>query len=175
MTRDEIFAEKFSELTVSEQVACYNLFAEYNHYAEIMPLDEYTVNELFGSMSPWDIAWKFRDVDLMADYFVDDTYFETYRGCDIYEDLIIDHVDDIYRSDHFSEWISDDDLDEACTDYFTEVIENEFGEQDEDVLAEFFDEYYDNMSEDDENLKEFRAFLEEREKAAEEDDEEGDE
>lgn len=175
MTRDEIFAEKFSELTVSEQVACYNLFAQYNHYAEIMPLDEDTVNELFSSMSPWDVAWKFRDVDLMADYFVDDTYFQTYRGCDIYEDLILDNVYDIYRSDHFSEWISDDDLDEACVDYFTEVIEGEFGEQDEDVLAEFFDGYYDNMSEDDENLKEFEAFLDERKKAEEEDDEEGDE
>lgn len=175
MTRDEIFAEKFSELTVSEQVACYNLFAQHNRYAEIMPLDEYTVNELFSGMSPWEVAWKFRDVDLMADYFVDDTYFETYRECDIYEDLILDHVDDIYRSDHFSEWISDDDLDEACIEYFTRVIEDELGEQDEDVLAEFFDEYYKNMSDDDENLKEFQEFLEERKKAAEENNKEDDE
>lgn len=175
MTRDEIFAEKFSELTTSEQVACYNRFAEYNHYAEINPMDEYTVNELFSGMSPWEVAWKFHDVDLTADYFVEDTYFETYSECDIYEDFILDYVDDIYRSDHFQEWITDDDLDEACTEYFTGVIEDEFGEQDEDILAEFFDGYYDNMSEDDENLKEFRAFLDEFKKAENEDDEEGDE
>lgn len=175
MTRDEIFAEKFSELTTSEQIACYNRFAEYSNYAQIMPLDEFTVNELFSGMSPWDIIWKFRDVDLTADYFVEDTYFNTYCECSIYDDFIADYVDEIYNSDHFSEWISDDDLDDACTEYFTGVIEEEFGEQDEDVLAEFFEEYYDNMSEDDENLKEFQAFLDERKKAAEEDDDEGDE
>lgn len=175
MTRDDIFAEKFGELTVSEQVACYNRFAECNHYAQIMPMDEYTVNDLFGGMSPWDVAWKLRDVDLTADYFVDDTYFETYSECDIYGDFILDRIYDIYRTDRFSEWITDDDLDEACVEYFTEVIEEKLGEQDEDILVEFFDECYDNTSEDDENLKEFEAFLDECKKAEEEDDGEGEE
>ena len=162
MTRQEIFAEMFGELTVSEKVECFNEFAEHYHTAPINALDEYEFNEYCEGLTPWEIVEKFGDMDTSADYFVEDVYFTTYTESEI-EDYIEDYVDQIYNTDRFGTWISDYDLDEKCEDYFTGVIEDKFGEKDEGTLCEFFEGYYDNEAEDEENLKEFETFLKEKE------------
>lgn len=174
MTRREIFAEMFGELTTSEQVACYNEFADGNCYTRIESLDEYTINELFAGMSPWDIAWKLRDVDLQADYFMDDTYFETYYEGDIFSDVIEDRVDDIYDRDRFGEWIDEWELDNRCEEHIMEVLKENFPEVDEELIQTWIDEYYENEEEDDENIESFEGFLKENEETEDESDDEGD-
>lgn len=164
MTREEIFAEMFGELTVSEKVACFNEWAGHYGQEPIQSMDEYTFNELCNGLTPWEIVKKFGDVDLSADYFVYGVYFETYDESSI-EDYIEDYVGQIYNTDRFGQWVDETELNERCTDYFTGVIEEKFGEQDEDVLYKFFNEgYYDGDAEDEENISEFETFLEERKK-----------
>lgn len=164
MTREDIFAEMFGELTVSDKIACFNKFALHYGIEQIRNMDEYEFNELCNGLTPWEIVEKFGDVDTSADYFVDGDYFETYDDSSI-EDYIDDYVEQIYNTKWFGEWVDEIELDERCTDYFTGVIEREFGEQDEDVLYEFFnDGHYDSDAEDEENISEFKTFLEERKK-----------
>ena len=166
MKREDIFAEMFGELTVSDKIACFNEFASYYGTEPIKNMDEYEFNELCNGLTPWEIVEKFGDIDTSADYFVYvyGVYFETYDDSSI-EDYIEDYVDLIYNTDRFGEWVDEIELDERCTDYFTGVIEREFGEQDEDVLYEFFnDGHYDSDAEDEENISEFKTFLEERNK-----------
>ena len=164
MTREEIFAEMFGELTVSDKIACFNKFASYYGTEPIQNMDEYEFNELCNGLTPWEIVEKFGDIDTSADYFVYGVYFETYDESSI-EDYIEDYVEQIYNTKRFGEWVDEIELDERCTDYFTGVIEREFGEQDEDVLYEFFnDGHYDSDADDEENISEFKTFLEERNK-----------
>ena len=164
MTREEIFAEMFGELSVSDKIACFNEFALHYGIEQIRNMDEYDFNELCNGLTPWEIVEKFGDIDTSADYFVDGDYFETYDYSSI-EDYIEDYIDQIYNTKWFGEWVDEIELDERCTDYFTGVIEREFGEQDEDVLYEFFnDGHYDSDAEDEENISEFKTFLEERKK-----------
>ena len=166
MKREDIFAEMFGELTVSDKIACFNEFASYYGTEPIQNMDEYEFNELCNGLTPWEIVEKFGDIDTSADYFVYvyGVYFETYDESSI-EDYIEDYVDLIYNTDRFGEWVDEIELDERCTDYFTGVIEREFGEQDEDVLYQFFnDGHYDSDAEDEENISEFKTFLEERNK-----------
>ena len=164
MTREEIFAEMFGELTVSDKIDCFNKFASHYGTEPIKNMDEYDFNELCNGLTPWEIVEKFGDIDTSADYFVDGDYFETYDYSSI-EDYIEDYVEQIYNTDMFCEWVDEIELDERCMDYFTGVIEHEFGEQDEDILYEFFnDGHYDSDAEDDENISEFKTFLEERKK-----------
>ena len=162
MIREEIFAEMFGELTVSDKIACFNEFASHYGVEPIRNMEENEFNELCQGLTPWEIVEKFGDIDTSADYFVDGDYFETYDYSSI-EDYIEDYVEQIYNTDRFGKWVDEVELDERCMDYFTGVIEREFGEQDEDVLYEFFnDRYYDSNSEDVENISEFKKFLEER-------------
>ena len=162
MTREEIFAEMFGELTVSDKIACFNKFASHYGTEPIQNMEENEFNELCQGLTPCEIVEKFGDIDTSADYFVDDVYFETYDESSI-EDYIEDYVEQIYNTKLFGEWVDEVELDERCMDYFTGVIEREFGEQDEDVLYEFFnDGYYDSDSEDDENISEFEKFIGER-------------
>ena len=166
MKREDIFAEMFGELAVSDKIACFNKFASYYGTEPIQNMDEYEFNELCNGLTPWEIVEKFGDIDTSADYFVYvyGVYFETYDESSI-EDYIEDYVDLIYNTDRFGEWVDEIELDERCTDYFTGVIEREFGEQDEDVLYQFFnDGHYDSDAEDEENISEFKTFLEERNK-----------
>lgn len=164
MTREEIFAEMFGELTVSDKIACFNKFALHYGTEPIQDMNEYEFNELCNGLTPWEIVEKFGDIDTSADYFVYGVYFETYDESSI-EDYIEDYVEQIYNTKWFGEWVDEIELDERCIDYFTGVIEREFGEQDEDVLYEFFNGgYYDSDAEDDENISEFETFLEERKK-----------
>ena len=164
MTREEIFAEMFGELAVSDKIACFNEFATHYGIEPIRNMDECEFNDLCNGLTPWEIVEKFGDIDTSADYFVDGDYFETYDYSSI-EDYIDDYIDLIYNTKWFGEWVDEIELDERCTDYFTGVIEREFGEQDEDVLYEFFNGgYYDSDAEDDENISEFKTFLEERKK-----------
>ena len=166
MTREEIFAEMFGELTVSDKIACFNEFASYYGTEPIQNMDEYEFNELCNGLTPWEIVEKFGDIDTSADYFVYvyGVYFETYDDSSI-EDYIEDYVEQIYNTDRFGQWVDEIELDERCTDYFTGDIEREFGEQDEDVLYQFFnDGHYDSYAEDEENISEFKTFLEERNK-----------
>ena len=164
MTREEIFAEMFGELTVSDKIACFNKFALHYGTEPIKNMDEYDFNELCNVLTPWEIVEKFGDIDTSADYFVYGVYFETYDESSI-EDYIEDYVEQIYNTKWFGEWVDEIELDERCTDYFTGVIEREFGEQDEDVLYEFFNGgYYDSDVDDEENISEFETFLEERKK-----------
>ena len=164
MTREEIFAEMFGELTVSDKIACFNKFALHYGTELIKNMDEYDFNELCNGLTPWEIVEKFGDIDTSADYFVCGVYFETYDKSSI-EDYIDDYIDLIYNTKWFGEWVDEIELDERCTDYFTGVIEREFGEQDEDVLYEFFNGgYYDSDVDDEENISEFETFLEERKK-----------
>lgn len=164
MTREDIFAEMFGELAVSDKIACFNEFALHYGTEPIKNMDEYDFNELCNGLTPWEIVEKFGDIDTSADYFVDGDYFETYDDSSI-EDYIDDYIDLIYNTKWFGEWVDEIELDERCTDYFTGVIEREFGEQDEDVLYEFFnDGHYDSDAEDEENISEFETFLEERKK-----------
>ena len=167
MTREEIFAEMFGELTVSDKIACFNKFASHYGTEQIRNMDEYDFNELCNGLTPWEIVEKFGDIDTSADYFVDGDYFETYDDSSI-EDYIDDYIDLIYNTKWFGEWVDEIELDERCMDYFTGVIEREFGEQDEDVLYEFFnDGNYDSDADDEENIYEFKTFLEERKKDGE--------
>lgn len=162
MTRKEIFAEMFGELTVSDKIACFNEFASYYGIEQIRNMEENEFNELCQGLTPWEIVEKFGDIDTSDDYFVDGVYFETYDESGI-EGYIEDYVEQIYNTDRFGKWVDEVELYERCMDYFTGVIEREFGEQDEDVLYEFFDDgYYDSNSEDVENISEFKKFLEER-------------
>ena len=166
MKREDIFAEMFGELAVSDKIACFNKFASYYGTEPIQNMDEYEFNELCNGLTPWEIVEKFGDIDTSADYFVYvyGVYFETYDESSI-EDYIEDYVDLIYNTNRFGEWVDEIELDERCTDYFTGVIEREFGEQDEDVLYQFFnDGHYDSDAEDEENISEFKTFLEERNK-----------
>ena len=164
MTREDIFAEMFGELAVSDKVACFNEFASHYGVEQIQNMEEYEFNELCQGLTPWEIVEKFGDIDISDDYFVDGVYFETYDESRI-EDYIEDYVEQIYNTDRFGKWVDEIELDERCTDYFTGVIEREFGEQDEDVLYEFFnDGHYDSDNEDEENIHEFEKFLEERKK-----------
>ena len=162
MIREDIFAEMFGELAVSDKIACFNEFASHYGVEPIRNLDEYEFNDLCNGLTPWEIVEKFGDIDTSADYFVYGVYFETYDESSI-EDYIEDYVDQIYNTKWFGEWVDEIELDERCMDYFTGVIEREFGEQDEDVLYEFFNGgYYDSDADDEENISEFKKFLEER-------------
>lgn len=166
MTRKEIFAEMFSELDVSEQVECFNEFADHNRYARIESLDEYTINEQLAGMSPWDIINKYGDLDTSNDYFIEDVYVESYSDSEIV-DYIEDYVDSIYDTDRFGDWVDEYELDDRCTEYFRGVIAEKYEDVDDDIVQEFLDEYYCNMDEDDENLEEFENLLKERNEVTE--------
>ena len=78
MTREEIFAEMFGELAVSDKIACFNEFALHYGTEPIQNMDEYEFNELCNGLTPWEIVEKFGDIDTSADYFVYGVYIETY-------------------------------------------------------------------------------------------------
>ena len=67
MKREDIFAEMFGELTVSDKIACFNEFALHYGIEQIRNMDEYEFNEMCNGLTTWEIVEKFGDIDTSAD------------------------------------------------------------------------------------------------------------